>query len=278
MRLDLVIPNEGAFSLEAVQSCPAFESMGYEGLWFTDHVVGQRAYTVYGAYWLEIMNVLAYVAARTTTIRLGTGVLVVPYRDPVLAAKQLATLDVLSGGRVDLGVGTGWSKGEFHALGRGHLFEKRGAFTNEALDVMLRCWQGGEFGFEGDWVNFRRLDFEPVPVQQPRIPIWIGSLGAAKAPLLRAAKYADVWHPGQMSPQELVDGSKLLNDMAGREIPISIRIQYPADTDTRSVVDDLARFRDAGCIQAAVEFKASTNGDLHRAAERLAEKADELRR
>jgi probable F420-dependent oxidoreductase len=270
MRLDLVVPNEGPYAREAVMSCPEFEAMGFTGLWFTDHVVGQRAYTKYSDMWLEIFAVLSHVAAVTRTVRLGTGVLVVPYRDPVLAAKQLATIDVLSDGRLDLGVGTGWSKGEYHALGRGHLFDQRGPYTNEALDVMLRCWQGGEFGYEGQWVNFRRLGFAPTPVQKPRIPLWVGSLGTAGPPMRRAAKYADVWHPGLLTPSELAEGSRRLNELAGREVPVSIRTEFAAGTAPREILDKLLEYREAGCIQAAVEVRADSHGEFVEAAQKLA--------
>src|SRR5690606_5264929 len=146
---------------------------------------------------------------------LGAGVLVMPYRSPVLAAKQLATVDVLSGGRLDLGVGAGWCQGGFEALGRGELFAERGGYTNEALEVMLRCWQGCEFGFQGRWTRFDQAAFEPIPVQRPRIPLWIGALATARLPLERAARFADIWHPAQLSPGELRKGSMHLNEMAG---------------------------------------------------------------
>ncbi len=271
MRLDLVVPNEGEFSQQAVASCPDFEDMGFGGLWFTDHVVGQRAYQpVYGPVWLEIMTAMTWAAANTKTIRLGTGVLVVPYRDPVMTAKQLTTIDVLSGGRVDLGVGTGWSKGEYHALGRGDIFDQRGAVTDESLDVMLRCWEGGEFSWDGQWSNFRRLEFAPTPVQKPRIPLWIGSRGTAPAPLRRVAKYADVWHPTQLSPAELKEGAARVNEMAEREIPTSIRCQYPADTPINQLQDELESYREAGCIQAAVDLKSTSHSELMNAVENLA--------
>ncbi len=278
MRLDLVVPNEGPFALEAVRASAQFEQMGYDGLWFTDHVVGVRSFQpVYGPYWLEVLSALAYAAANTSRVRLGIGVLVLPVRDPVYTAKVLSTIDNLSDGRVDLGIGTGWAKSEFHALGRGDLHDVRGPYTDECMDVMLRCWEGGEFGYEGRWVNFRRIQFEPVPVQKPRIPIWVGSRGTARAPMRRVAKYADVWHPTGVTPDELETGGAKLDEMAGREIPRSIRTQLAADTESSKMLDHLAAYRDAGCVEAAVDLKTSSFKAMVEGAQRLIEAAQELR-
>ncbi|MGE0387598.1 MAG: TIGR03619 family F420-dependent LLM class oxidoreductase [Gammaproteobacteria bacterium] len=260
MRLDIIVPSEGPFATEAVQAAPLLEDMGYDGLWFTDHVVGINYKPVYTNTWLEILTTVAHVAARTKRVRLGTGVLVLPYRDAVLTAKMLTTIDVLSGGRLDLGVGTGWSRGEFHALGRGALFEARGAATDETLDVMLRCWQGGTFGWEGRWTSIRKMEFEPTPVQRPRIPIWVGARGTASAPLRRAAKYADYWYPtSDVTPAQIREGGALLDEMAGRAVPRTIRLLVPVTTPAAQIVDLLAQYRDAGCVQASVELKESAS-------------------
>jgi probable F420-dependent oxidoreductase len=266
MRLDVVLPNTGDYALEAVQSAPRLEAMGFAGLWLTDHVIGMEGYTIYGDYWLEILATLAYLAGVTKTIRLGTGVLVIPYRDPVLTAKMLSTIDVLSAGRLDVGIGTGWARREFIALGRGDVFEDRGAVTDEALDVFMTCWKGGEFSHEGRWSRSSKIRFEPVPVQTPRPPFWIGARGLAPAPLRRAAKYADVWHPTGLTPEELREGGEQLDAMAGRAIPRSIRMRPPADADEAR--DLLRRYRDAGCVEAAIDFsEAETFADFLKRAE-----------
>ncbi len=257
MRLDVVLPNTGDYALEAVRSAARFEEMGYEGLWLTDHVLGMDGYTVYGDYWLEILNTLSYLAGTTQKIRLGTGVLVIPYRDPVLTAKMLSTIDVLSNGRVDLGIGTGWTRREFIALGRGDLYEDRGAVTDEALDVFMTCWKGGEFSHEGRWSKSSKVRFDPVPVQTPRIPFWIGARGLAPAPLRRAAKYADYWHPTGLTPDEILEGGRKLDALAGRPVARTTRLRPPADAgETR---DLLRRFQDVGCVEAALDFGQSEN-------------------
>ena len=256
MRLGLVVNNYGAPATEAVRRMPVLaEEWGYDSIWVTDHVVGVRSFQpVYGATWMEPMMALAWMAAMTSRIRLGMGVLVVPYRDPVLTAKMVATLDQLSGGRVNLGVGTGWARREYQALGRVDLFDARGSVTNESLDVMLRCWQGGEFDFEGKHFQFRSIQFDPVPIQQPRVPLWIGSRTGQGAPMRRVAQYADVWHPTGLTPEEVQESGAAVDDAAGREIPRTIRLAHGLGQTTAELIDLLSRYREAGCIEAAVSF------------------------
>ena len=279
MRVDIVVPNEGPFAEQAVAGCKDLEQMGFDGLWLTDHVVGFEIFQpVYGDCWLETVSTLAYVAGITETIRLGIGVLVVPYRDAVLTAKMLASIDVLSGGRVDLGIGTGWARAEFFALGRQHLFEKRGAFTDEALDVMQACWSAeDDVAYSGEFHSFRKVRFQPRPVQQPRIPLWIGSRGMAGAPLRRAARYADYWHPTGLSPEEMRRGSEIIEGLAGRSVATSIRGRIASDASLAEMQDWLGSYGEAGCVQAAVDTKAVTFDKFMSAAERLAQAAVALR-
>ena len=270
MRVDIVLPNEGPYALEAVRAAAQFEAMGFAGIWLTDHVIGIEGYRpVYGDYWLEIITTLGYLASETKTARLGTGVLVVPYRDAVLQAKMLATVDVLSGGRLDLGIGTGWARREFTALGRESLFEPRGAFTDEAIEVFKACWGGGELSFERKWSKASKIRFEPTPTQKPHPPIWVGGRGLTGAPMRRAAKYADVWHPTGLTPDEIKSGGEQLDAMAGRKVPRSIRTQAAEGVDIR---DMLKRYQDAGCIEAAVDLKAGSLAELLKRAEALVAK------
>jgi probable F420-dependent oxidoreductase len=267
VRLDVVLPNEGAYCEAAIRAAPFFEDLGFEGLWLTDHVVGMEGYRpVYGDIWLEILTTLGYLAASTKKIRLGTGVLVVPYRDAILQAKMLATIDVLSGGRLDVGVGTGWARREFQALGRAEFFEPRGAVVDDALTTWKVCWQGGEFTHDSQFSKASKIRFAPTPVQKPGPPIWIGARGLAPAPLRRAARFADVWHPSGVSPEEMKEGGDKLDAMAGRKVPRSIRTQL---ADPSTMHDMLRRYEEAGCIQAAIDFKADSLDELKRRAEAL---------
>ena len=272
MRVDIVVPNEGPYAAEAVARCPQLEHMGFDGLWLTDHVLGFEVFRpVYGDYWLETLSTLAYIAGITSSIRLGIGVLVVPYRDAVLTAKALASIDTLSRGRVDLGIGTGWARAEFHALGRQHLFDRRGACTNEALDVMQVCWSAeGDVAFNGEFHAFRKARFQPRPVQQPRIPLWIGARGTAGPALRRAARYADYWHPTGLSPSEVRRGSEAINELAGHSVATSIRGRVASNASTGEMQDWLGSYREVGCVQAAVDTRAATLEEFLSAAECLA--------
>ncbi len=279
MRVDIVVPNEGPYAEQATAGCAELEQMGFDGLWLTDHVVGFEIFQpVYGDCWLEAISTLGYVAGITEKVRLGIGVLVVPYRDAVLTAKMLAGIDALSGGRVDLGIGTGWARAEFFALGRQHLYERRGAYTDEALDVMQACWSAeGDVAFNGEYHRFRKMRFRPRPVQQPRIPLWIGSRGTAPAPLRRVARYADYWHPTGLSPEEVTRGSEVIDEQAGRSVPTSIRGRVASDASLGEMQDWLGGYQAAGCAQAAVDTKSATFDEFMSAAQRLAQAAAAVR-
>jgi len=134
----LVVTTNEPGAAQLVQQLPArAEQWGYDSLWVTDHTVGVRAMGgVYCDYWLDALTALTWIAATTSRVRLGTGVMVIPHRNPVLASKMITTIDVLSEGRVDLGVGTGWSRVEYRALGVESLFAQRGPVTDEAIEVM----------------------------------------------------------------------------------------------------------------------------------------------
>ena len=279
MRLDLVLPNEGGAAVQALQSGPHYEDMGWDGLWLTDHFVGVDAFrhTRFGATWLELVTSLAHLAAQTRRVRIGAGVLVLPYRDPVMTAKMIATIDVLSGGRVDLGVGAGWARREFMAVGRGDIFEERGAYTNEVLDAMLACWKGGRITFKGRWFDLEKFDFAPSPAQGERVPIWVGTRGHAPGPMRRAAKYADVWHPDSLTPEQMVSAGDQLDEMAGRKVPRSLRIH--CDADTARTADLLAQYREAGCMQVACAFDGVESfAEFDKAAGALLEAARPLQR
>ncbi|GGM64647.1 TIGR03619 family F420-dependent LLM class oxidoreductase [Dactylosporangium sucinum] len=265
----LALPNNEPGAAEVFQWLPkAAEDWGYDSLWVTDHVVGVRAMAgVYGSYWLEALTALTWAAARTSTIRLGTGILVVPHRDPVLAAKVISTMDVLSGGRLDIGVGVGWSRVEFRSLGVERLYERRGAATNEALEAMLACWQGGEVAYDGEFYSFRHIDFEPTPAQRPHPPIWVG--GDSGPALRRAARFADVWHPHDITPARLAEAGEELDERAGRKVPRSVRLGV-----TESQVDGIAELVDsyleAGCVRVVVEFRSLPSEHVVRLGERAA--------
>ena len=167
----------------------------------------------------ETLSVLNFLAGCTQRVRLGTYVLIIPYRHPVLTAKILATIDVLSGGRVILGAGAGWMEEEFQALGL-DTFARRGAVTNEYLRLFKELWTSDKPDFQGEYYQVSDLGFLPKPVQKPHPPIWIG--GHTEPALRRAARLGDGWlplalrEPAKLEPEELSVKIKHLRDLTRR--------------------------------------------------------------
>lgn len=175
----------------------AAERAGFDGLSFTEHPVpGSRWLDAGGHQTLDPFVALAFAAAATVRLRLLTYLAVLPYRNPFLLAKTAATLDRLSGGRLILGLGTGYQKSEFHALGVD--FDERNALFDEALDVLPLHWSGRPFSYRGRHFDARDVIARPCPVQDP-IPVWIG--GNAKLSRRRAATRAQGWMPMSGGPE-----------------------------------------------------------------------------
>ena len=181
----------------------AADRAGFATLWSGEHVVmvddrlpAIRIPTTAGspcpptADWIDPLIGLSFVAAATSTIGIGTGVLLLPEHNPVLVAKQAATLDTLSGGRLTLGIGVGWSREEFDALGVP--FERRGARTKEYVDAIRTLWRDDVASFDGEFVHFNAVRVNPKPVRDRRIPIVIG--GNSDAALRRVAAWGDGWY------------------------------------------------------------------------------------
>jgi len=191
------------------------DTLRYSSLFVTDHVVmpvtsakSFYPYTTSGQFpgglaqnYLEPLTVLSHLAHATKRARLGISVLVIPYRNPLLTAKMLATIDVLSKGRVILGAGVGWLREEFEALGAPP-FEERGKVTDEYLKLMRAAWTTDPLSFEGKYYTVRDVHVLPKPVQRPTIPVWIG--GHTGAALRRAGTLGDAWHPIGMRPPALL--------------------------------------------------------------------------
>ncbi len=179
------------------------EAAGFATLWAGEHVVmvdepaSRYPYTDDGriavpaeADWLDPLIGLSFAAAATTTIALATGVLLLPEHNPVLVAKQAAPLDVLSGGRLTLGVGVGWSREEFEALGVP--FERRGQRAAEYVAAMRTLWAEDVASFDGEFARFDAIRVNPKPVRDRRIPVMLG--GNSDAALRRAAAWGDGWY------------------------------------------------------------------------------------
>jgi probable F420-dependent oxidoreductase len=200
--------------------------LGWEAVWTTDHVlVPHSAAAEYGRTF-EAIATLAWVGARHPNLRLGTSVIVVPQRNAVLLAKELATLDVLSEGRVIAGVGIGWLETEFDNLGMSDRFHRRGAYLDETIRLWRHLWSGSTGPFEGNFHTFRDFVFGPVPVQGARLPIVIG--GSSEAALRRAGSLADGYQATRSTPEEFVKRAAVIRaaaDAAGRPMPwLSARV------------------------------------------------------
>lgn len=176
------------------------EELGFDSINMPDHVIlpqipGQPPLP---DVWYDNFVLASHLAALTKRIRFLFFILVIPYRHPVHVAKQLATLDVLSGGRVSLGAGIGWLKGEFEALGVP--FHKRGAMTEEYIKAMKVLWTEERATFHGEFVDFTDVSFNPKCIQKPHIPIWIG--GSAPLVIPRIVELGDGWLPWMAGPAD----------------------------------------------------------------------------
>src|SRR3954451_12696536 len=182
---------------------------------------------------LETFSILGVVAGATEKLRLVTSVLVLPYRNPVLTAKMVASLDVLSGGRVTLGIGVGWLKEEFDAL-KTPDFERRGAVNDKWIAFLNQFWSQSPATFKGKFYDYTDIRCEPFPLQKPHPPIWVG--GRSPAALRRTARHADGWHPvgavaaSPLPSQEMrthLDTLKRLTEAEGRNFS-ALTISYKA--------------------------------------------------
>jgi probable F420-dependent oxidoreductase len=212
------------------------EAAGFESVWTVEHVVYPEGYGSTYPYdpsgkmmmaadtpLPDPLLWLAFVAAATETLRLGTGILILPQRNPVVLAKEVATLDHLSGGRVELGVGVGWLKEEFDALGVP--FEGRGARTEEHIAVMRALWDGDHADFDGDLFSFTDISSNPKPTNG-RVPIHIG--GHTRVAAERAGRIGDGFFPGRGDIGELIDIVRQTAADAGRD-PAAIEISYGSE-------------------------------------------------
>ncbi|MFI4985809.1 MAG: LLM class F420-dependent oxidoreductase [Alphaproteobacteria bacterium] len=217
MQIGFTAPTRGPLATldNLVRIATAGEAMGFDYATFSDHVVipadisARYPYSESGEFpsgargeWQEQLTAAAFVAGKTSRLRLLTSILVVPHRPPVLAAKMLATIDVLSGGRLTVGCGAGWLKEEFEALGAPP-FAERGAVTDEYLQAFRALWTEESPRFAGRYVRFSNLVFAPKPTQKPHPPLWIG--GESGPALRRAARLGDGWYPIATNPQHPLD-------------------------------------------------------------------------
>ncbi len=189
----------------------AAENFGIDSIWVSDHVVmPERHLGSFSEVFYDPFMLLSNIAAVTTKIKLGTSVIILPYRNPVVVAKMIATLDQLSCGRVIFGIGPGWMKEEYEALSVP--YEKRGSRTNEYLSAIKELWVNDDPEFEGEFCSFSDIKFYPKPKQNSHPPIFIA--GASEYAIKRAVEYGDGWQPTWVSPEDVKDGISKLEQMA----------------------------------------------------------------
>ena len=229
------------------------EALGYDYLTLTDHVVlpdmsvPGYPYSESGEFMSnapterhEQLTATAFIAAKTSRIRLVLAVMVVPHRPAVLAAKMLSTIDVLSEGRLVVGIGAGWLKAEFDAVVTTP-FAERGAVTDEYLEAFRALWTQEDARFDGRYSRFSDLVFQPRPVQRPHPPIWVG--GESGPSLRRAARFGDAWYPIGSNNRHLLDTLPRLE--AGIARLRRLTAEAGRDSADVSVVYRVKRFGDA---------------------------------
>jgi len=265
MKLGVVLRNMGELSTAPILSrvAGAAEAAGLDGVWVTDHLAipPGEAEGSNGRY-LDPLATLAYLAAATRRIHLGTAVLIAPYRPPLPVAKWVATIQELSGERLELGVGVGWMAAEFRALGieRAH----RGRDTDRFLELLHRCFAADEVTGNGQTFLFR-----PRPA---RPPVLIGGRGTHA--LDRTIRYGDGWLPVRASPETLAGARRELSERAEaaeRECPtIQVMTSLPVD-DRAALEDEIARYREAGASGLIHAGRAADEAACLRAVSALAE-------
>lgn len=234
MRYGLAVPHFGPTARPGFVESVAreAESLGYDSLWASDHIIVPAGAGYTPHFFYDIFITMTVMAMLTERVTVGSSVLVVPYRDPVMTARMVATLDQLSGGRVVLAVGAGGFEPEFRALGAD--YEARGEVTDEYLDCMRALWTLDPVSFEGKRVRFSGMRQNPKPVQDP-LPVWVG--GNTRAAIRRAAGRGNGWHPINLGLEEFrekVGAYREACAAAGVEPgPVSLRTTLGASSGER---------------------------------------------
>ena len=286
-----------AYAGSLVSTARLAEDLGYDSIWAADHItVPMDDLARLGERWLSPLVLLSYLAAHTSRIRLGTDVLVIPYRHPLFVAQTVAALDQLSQGRVILGVGTGYIEPEFHALGVD--YESRGSRMDDHLRALKQIWTTpGAVSYTGEYIGFEGVHVDPKPVQRPHPPLL--AAGNGRRVVRRAVELCDGWHPLEPSLDELdasLEHMAHLCDKVGRSVPPHVSISFrpvvidfdgqPSDTRNASharkdrtllhgtpdqVMDDVQALKRRGVTHLVLRFQGGARGagDVARAMERF---------
>ena len=262
MKFGIAVPNFGAYAKreQILEISVLAEELRYDSLWVSDHIIIPGSHEGFGDTFLDPLVTLTYIAANTDRIELGTSVLILPYRNPLVLAKMVSTLDTLSQGRVILGIGAGWLEDEFEALGVN--FKERGKVTDEYIEIMKELWTSENPEYSGDYIEFSNIKFLPKPYRKPYPPIWVG--GESTGAMKRAVKYGDGWHPVGLTPGAFREKAEYLNSLLPaekrdgfsltlrRNIEINEGRELSADDTLRGgrekITKGIREYRDAGVI------------------------------
>jgi len=306
MRFGFYLPTRGKTATpDALETLVSrAEAWGFASVVMADHVVfpvtvtSKYPYTVSGAFpgqgdALEQLALMAFVAGKSRALRLISSVMILPYRNPVVTAKMLATIDVLSRGRVTVGVGVGWLREEFRALGAPD-FDRRGAVSDEYLRIFKTLWTQDPASFRGEFYRFDSVRCLPQPVQKPHPPIWVG--GHSRAALRRVARLGDGWHPVGANPavplrppelRGLLDELYRLTEAEHRD-PSTLTISYnapvydpgqevdgggaarPFSGSAAQIGDDVATFARLGVSELIFDFRSESLAESLERMERFA--------
>jgi probable F420-dependent oxidoreductase len=284
MKIGIVSINVGGPSIaeDMVEVVQHAEAAGIESVWTFEHVIvpvdydSKYPYAASGkmgiapdAWFLDPLISLAHVAAATKTIRLGTGVNILPQTNPLLFAKQAASLDALSGGRLTLGLGIGWLAEEYEAMGTP--FERRGARFDDYLEAMKKVWSGELDEHESEFLSWRSFRSYPTPAQKPHPPILIG--GTTTKTLQRVVNAADGWFAPSDSQRMLTEKIAELKDIAAQAERPFDSIDVTGIWRVAKRPDALPEFEDLGITRAVALLDATGESDPKKAIDLIASHA-----
>ncbi len=272
LRVGVTIPfndHQSAYST-ILEVAERVELAGFDSVWMADHLTGP---TPYGAtVWHEVVTLLAAVSCHAPSLTVGTDILVTALRPPLLAAKMLATLDIVSGGKLIVATGVGYLEEEFKQLGVP--FHERAELSEECIAVWKAVWSDGNANFTGRFFTLQDVVADPKPIQRPGPPVWLG--GGAPAVLRRAARIADGWHPISLSLadyQGRLDYLERACREAERDRPLTLSYsggfglvgdasgvpqRVPLSGSVQQVVDDVQRLQELGVSNIVFRFGLPT--------------------
>ena len=284
MQFGICVPHYGKpVNVENIlEAARRAEELGFDSVWVTDHLLVHRTQEIiYRQNMLDPIALLSHLAAVTRRVRIGTSVIILPYRHPIAVAKMLATIDQLSEGRLIFGAGAGWMEEEFSALGRP--YAERGAMSDENLRLIKELWANETVSFEGTYTRFRDMQTSPRTVQRPHPPIWVG--GNSRRALRRVAELGDGWHATGTTPEAVTEGRIALQGLweknhrpgspvLSMRIPLFLEgvstqvLSFPSRGraslrgNVKQVIDAIGRYKEAGIEHVALEMSIQSHESI----------------